>query len=307
MRLGNSVRRRSYRTITAVAGALPRLQEAVRSWRDICQAARSLGEMRYVLGLGRHEVLFDLPSLSSEDVVMITLSVGCFTTEPLPPHKRRIVIEPEQHNGQPGVVVPGTAARLALEQEDPMKRLFVLIAMFVALLANTPAANAQCSGALCPFGGCPWYNHIGNSTFESSCAWDFAGAAGYTVTNMCGWTGNNVGQMTRNQYQSVGRISQAFNTSNDYLDVYSLSYFIETTNMQSGDHVDVYIIDFTSWPYTWHFVESVTTNLSCERRDFSYPNPGWKGHSLAVWFESSFGSSSTSAYIDNAAFWQKTN
>jgi hypothetical protein len=109
--------------------------------------------------------------------------------------------------------------------------------------------------------------------------------------------------MSRNLYASGGIVAQTFSTSSQLEDVYSFEYFIETTNMQPGDTINVYVIE--TYPLTRHLVDTITTNVSCLKRTHSFTNPGWKGRLMQVRFEGNFGSTSTSAYIDYVAFWQR--
>ncbi len=190
-----------------------------------------------------------------------------------------------------------------------MKRAFLaaLVVLTLSLFAFVPTAQAQCSGYLCSLFNCPWYQHIADETFSNSCTnWGFSGTAGVTTNAMCGWSGNNVGYIGRNQYASGGTIAQTFQTSNSYLDIYDVSYFIETTNMSAGDTVNVYIIDTSTVPSTWNLIDTITSNTSCQKKTYSYTNPGWKNKAIQIRFEGNFASTSTFAYIDYVAFWQKT-
>jgi len=188
------------------------------------------------------------------------------------------------------------------------RTLFGPAIIALSFLMGAPGAQAQCSGGLCLLNNCPWYNHIADSTFSNGCSnWEYQGTAGVTTSNMCGWTSNPVGYLSRNTYASGGVIRQPFITSSSYLDVYSFEYFIETTNMQAGDVVNVYIVDASTSPSQWYLVDTITTNVSCSKRTHSFTNPGWKGHSMHVRFEGTFASTSTKAHIDYVSFWQKTN
>lgn len=187
--------------------------------------------------------------------------------------------------------------------------LIRLAIVALALLAGVPAVQAQCSpGGYCALNPCPWYNHIADSTFSNSCPnWEFQGTAGVTTSNtMCGWYGNPVAYISRNFGATGGIIRQPFVTSSSLQDVYSFEYFIETTNMQAGDVVKVYIVDASVYPAQWYLVDTITTNVSCAKRTHWFTNPGWKGHSMHVRFEGNFASTATKAYIDYVSFWQKT-
>src|SRR6185295_6687205 len=185
--------------------------------------------------------------------------------------------------------------------------LIGLAIVALALFAGAPAAQAQCSGYYCPYGGCPWYNHIADGGFNYGCPnWGFSGTAGVTSTNMCGYTGNQVAYISRNLYATGGSVAQSFTTKSDLGDVYSFEYKIETTNMQPGDSVKVYVIDSQTYPPQWYLVSTITTNVSCLKKTHSFTNPGWTGHRMQVRFVGNFGSTSTSAYIDFVAFWQRT-
>jgi hypothetical protein len=186
------------------------------------------------------------------------------------------------------------------------KWLLAGLVVLFSLAAGAPAVQAQCSGGWWCSGGCTWYNHIADGTFSYGCTnWGYSGTAGVTSSNVCGYTGNNVAYISRNLYASGGIVAQTFSTSNQLGDVYSFEYVIETTNMQAGDTVNVYVIDSNTYPSTWHLVDTITTNVSCLKRVHSFTNPGWKGHLMQVRFEGNFGSTSTSAYIDFVAFWQR--
>ena len=185
--------------------------------------------------------------------------------------------------------------------------LIILAIIALALFCGAPAAQAQCSGYYCPFGACPWYNHIADGTFSYGCTnWSYFGIAGVTSSNMCGYTGNQVAYISRNAYTAGGYFGQPFSTKSDLGDVYSFEYFVETVNMQPGDSVKVYVIDAQTYPAQWHLVDTITTNVSCSKRTHSFTNPGWKGRLMSVRFVGNFGSTSTTAYFDFVAFWQRT-
>ncbi|MES1243848.1 MAG: hypothetical protein ABUT39_19740 [Acidobacteriota bacterium] len=182
----------------------------------------------------------------------------------------------------------------------------VILALVLFAIAPAAQAQAQCSGYYCEFENCFFYDQIADGTFSFGCPnWGYAGTAGVTLSNMCGYP-NNVAYISRNLYSTGGVVAQVFSTSNDFLDEYSFEYFVETSNMQPGDKVDVYVIESNGYPPQWHLVDTITTNVSCLRRVHHFTNPGWKGHLMWVRFEGNFGSTSTSAYIDYVAFWQKT-
>jgi len=186
-----------------------------------------------------------------------------------------------------------------------IKRLIYTALVVTLFLVTVPGVQAQCSGYYCPFGVCPWYNHLGNSTFSSDCAWAYAGTAGRTSTSMCGWVGNDVGYISRGLYNTGGEIKQTFQTSTSFLDIYSFEYSIETSNMQSGDTVKVYVIDAQAYPSIWYLVDTITTNVSCSQRSKTSNYPNWTGHLMQVRIVGNFSSTTTTAYVDNVSFWQK--
>ena len=188
-----------------------------------------------------------------------------------------------------------------------MKSLIYTALVVILFLAAAPTARAQCSGYRSPYFPFNWYNHLGNGTFSDDCAWGYAGTAGRTTTSMCDYPGNNVGYISRGLYNTGGEIAQTFQTSTSYSDIYSFEYFVETSNMQSGDIVEVYVIDSQSYPSVWHLVDTITTNVSCSHRVTTINYPNWKGHLMQVRFIGNFSSTATTAYVDYVTFWQKTN
>jgi hypothetical protein len=188
-----------------------------------------------------------------------------------------------------------------------MKRLIYTALVVVLFLVTAPMVHAQCSGYSCPYGGCNWYNHLGNNTFSSDCAWGYSGTAGRTSVSMCGYAGNDVGYISRGLYNTGGEIKQTFQTSTSFLDTYSFEYTVETSNMQSGDTVKVYVIDSQTYPSVWYLVDTIATNVSCSQRSKAFNNPNWTGHLMQVRFIGNFSSTATIAYVDYVSFWQKTH
>jgi hypothetical protein len=183
-----------------------------------------------------------------------------------------------------------------------------LVALAVAVLSlfAAPAAQAQCSGYACPYFNCPWYQLLGDVTFDNGCGWGFSGTAGVTSTDMCGYSGNNVGYISAFMYSHGGTIAQTVATNSGQYDddEFMLEFFIDTSNMQTGDAIDVYIIDQTA--STWNHVDTITSNESCVRKSYTFTSPGWKGHTLQVRFEGAIASSSTIAKFDYVVLWQHT-
>jgi hypothetical protein len=185
-------------------------------------------------------------------------------------------------------------------------KYLAICAIAVALLFS-PVAQAQCSGYYCPYGACPWYEHLADSGWENGCgSWYYGGQAYADVSTLCNASNNHHGTITSNGgFINGGLIKQGFTTfsTGSGYDEYSLQFTIDLSGMQSGDSLSVIVKDVTTNTSTT--VATYTSDTWCNGQSFTFTNPGWAGHNLEVRFEAYVGHTTTKVKIDDVTFWQK--
>ena len=188
-----------------------------------------------------------------------------------------------------------------------MKRL-ILIAVIAAVAVIAPVAQAQnCSQYACRVGNCPWTELVIDSgfAFPSCHAWSYVGGASLSSGSLCNST-QPYGQIVYNGgLLHVGQITQTFPTRNGAtdLDNFNFQYTIESSDMQSGDTVKVYVTDTTT--NITLLTDTFTADTWCNNVSHSYTNAGWKGHSLRVNFKATLADTSTVVKITGVNMWQQ--
>ena len=186
-----------------------------------------------------------------------------------------------------------------------MKRAAILISVLVAFTLPlqaqfcNPPYQCQAGGTCSSF-----YQLLGDYNFESNCGfWGYSGTAGLTTAPVCTWPNNHVGYVSAFMYSHGGTIAQTFSTFADGTNNFSLTFTYESTNMQTGDYVDVWIIHNGQWVY----LDTLTGNVWCTTKSYSFGSTGWAGQLKQVRFEGHINAAPATMYFDEVGLWQQRN